>query len=80
MQTKDQPPQPEEHIKQQPAEEGGRLVSRMGMTMTDALADSSARLEQLLRQLMEEKGSAKSNELAAESGAFSMSATASEVR
>ena len=34
--------------------------------MTDAFADSRARLEQLLKQVMEEKDSAKSNELAAE--------------
>ena len=34
--------------------------------MTDAFADSRARLEQLLKQVMEEKNSAKSNKLAAE--------------
>ena len=34
--------------------------------MTEAFADSRARLEQLVKQVMEEKDSAKSNELAAE--------------
>ena len=34
--------------------------------MTDAFADSRARLEQLVKQVLEEEDSAKSNELASE--------------
>jgi hypothetical protein len=38
----------------------------MGAHMPDALADSRARLERLLQQIMKEKDSAKCDELAAE--------------